>query len=168
MAEKRGISAQKVEQSLEFYNPPPVSTLMDGAAVDFLIANWYLVLTALVSGGLLLWPVLQGGAGAGIPASEAVRLMNREKAVVIDVCEPAEFAAGHIGAARNIPLNTLESATNLPNNKKLPVVVVCAAGVRAARGAQVLRAKGYENVQVLAGGMRGWREANLPVESSKA
>lgn len=135
--------------------------------MDFLIANWYLVATALISGGLLLWPTLRGGVGAGVPASEVVRLMNREKAVVIDVCEPAEFAAGHIGAARNIPLGSLEGASNLPGNKKLPVVVVCAAGVRAARGAQTLRAKGYENVQVLAGGMRAWREANLPVETSK-
>jgi rhodanese-related sulfurtransferase len=136
--------------------------------VNFLIANWYLIAAALVSGGLLLWPMIQSGAGTGIAASEAVRLMNREKAVVIDVCEPEEFAAGHIGGARNIPLGTLDAATGLPSNKKLPLVVVCAAGARASRGAGVLRAKGFENVQVLAGGMRAWREANLPVQGKSA
>ena len=131
--------------------------------MDFLIANWYLVAAALISGGLLLRPLLQGGLGGGIAPAEAVRLMNHEKAVVIDVCEPAEFAAGHIANARNIPLGTLEGAGNLPGNKQLPIVVVCAAGVRAKRGAGVLRAKGYDQVNVLAGGMRAWREANLPV-----
>ena len=44
---------------------------------------------ALASGAMLLWPALQRGAqGAAISPTEAVRLINREKAVVIDVCEP--------------------------------------------------------------------------------
>lgn len=156
-----------MEQSPKFYNLRFAPTLTDDN-VNFLLENWPLVTMAVVSGGLLLRPLLQGEGGEGVPPSEAVRLMNREKAVVIDVCEPDEFAAGHIGNARNLPLGSLDSAKGLPGNKQLPLVIVCAAGVRAARGAKVLRDKGYENVHVLAGGMRAWREANLPVESSKA
>ena len=140
-----------------------------GGTVNFLIENWLLILAALVSGGLLLWPLVSGAAmGGGVSPAEAVRLINREKAVVIDVCEPAEFAAGHVTGARSVPLASLEGARELPSNKSLPLVVVCASGMRAQRAAGTLRKLGYANAQVLAGGMKAWREANLPVEVSKA
>ena len=139
-----------------------------GARVDFLTENWVLILLALTSGGMLLWPMMAGGAvGAGkVSAAEAVRLMNREKAVLIDVCEPAEFAAGHAAGARNIPLGSLDSAKGLPGNKALPIVVLCASGARAGRAAALLRKQGYEKAVVLAGGNKAWREASLPVEKA--
>lgn len=135
--------------------------------MNFLIENWLLILTALVSGGLLLWPMVSGAsAGAGVSPSEAVRLMNREKAVVVDVCEPAEFAQGHVVGARSVPLGSLDSSKDLPSNKTLPLIVVCASGARAQRAAAALRKRGHENVLPLLGGMKAWREANLPVESA--
>ncbi len=134
--------------------------------MNFLLDNWYLVLAALASGGLLLWPSL-ARSGAAISTAEAVRLINREKAVLIDVSEPAEFAASHVSGARNIPLSALqEGYKQLPSNKALPVVVVCQTGARAARAAGMLRKLGYEKAQPLAGGVNAWREANLPVEKS--
>jgi rhodanese-related sulfurtransferase len=149
----------------------PPENLRLAACVNFLIENWLLIVAALVSGGLLLWPSLMRGGGlggGGVPPAEAVRLMNREKAVVIDVCEPAEFAQGHIVGARSIPLATLETSKDLPSNKNLPLVVVCASGARAQRAAAALTQRGHANVQTLAGGMRAWREANLPVETTTA
>jgi rhodanese-related sulfurtransferase len=135
--------------------------------VDFLLQNWMLVAVALVSGGLLLWPTIGGGAGTSkVTVTEAVQLINREKAVLIDVCEPAEFAAGHALGARSAPLGSLESAKALPANKALPVVIVCQTGTRAARAAGILRKLGYENARVLAGGMAAWKEANMPIEKS--
>ncbi|MCZ8073402.1 MAG: rhodanese-like domain-containing protein [Paucibacter sp.] len=135
--------------------------------MNFLLDNWILVLAALTSGGLLLWPTLANGAqGGAVNTAEAVRLMNREKAVLIDVCEPAEFAAGHVAGARNVPLASLEGHKSLPSNKSLPVLVVCQSGARAARAAAQLRKLGYEKAQPLAGGLNAWREANLPVEKS--
>ena len=67
-----------------------------------------LISIALISGGLLLWPVIQGAANTGLSPATAVLLMNREKAVVVDVSEPGEFAAGHIVGAKNVPLGDLE------------------------------------------------------------
>lgn len=133
--------------------------------VQFLIDNWVLVAAAAVSGGMLLRQSLAGGSGAGVSPDEAVRLMNREKAAVIDVCEPGEFAAGHVVGSRSIPLGTLDAAQNLPANKEQPVIVVCASGMRATRAAALLRKKGYTQAQVLRGGMKAWREAGLPVEA---
>ena len=137
-----------------------------GSTANFLIDNWMLVAAALVSGGLLAWPALRRGAqGEGVSPAEAVQLINREKAVVIDVCEPAEFAAGHVVGSRSVPLATLDGAKGLPTNKTLPVVVVCASGGRASRAAVTLKHLGHERVLVLQGGLKAWREAGLPVEA---
>ncbi|MBU6260157.1 MAG: rhodanese-like domain-containing protein [Burkholderiales bacterium] len=127
--------------------------------------NWVLVLTALVSGGLLAWPLVKGGSGGGfVSTSEAVRLINREKGVLIDVCEAAEYAAGHAAGSRNLPLSQLEGARGLPTNKALPLVLLCASGARANRAAAQLRKAGYAQAVAVAGGNAAWREANLPME----
>ncbi len=136
--------------------------------MKFFIDNWYLFLVAIASGGLLLWPLIQRGMGGGVTASEAVTLINREKAVLIDVSEPAEYAAAHAAGARNVPLGTLEKSGDLPKNKALPIVVLCATGARATRAVGMLRKLGYENSRALSGGLTAWREANLPVDKSAA
>jgi rhodanese-related sulfurtransferase len=137
--------------------------------LEFLLKNWMLVLTALVSGFFLVWPQIKGKGGAGsIGTAEAVRLINREKAVLIDVSEPEEFAKGHPNGARNVPLAKLDGSKDLPSNKALPLVVVCPTGSRASRAVGLLRKAGYEKAQPLAGGFGAWREANLPVEKSAA
>lgn len=133
---------------------------------SFLADNWYWMVAAAASGGLLLWQQIQQGGSAGLSPALAVQLINREKAVVIDVCDATEYAAGHVAGAKNIPLAELATAKGLPGNKKLPVVVVCASGQRAARAAAQLKQMGHENAQALAGGLRAWREANLPVEKA--
>ncbi len=134
--------------------------------LDFLLQNWLLVLVALVSGGALLWPMFGRGGPGAVTVNEAVQMVNREKAVLIDVCEPAEYAAGHAVGARSVPLASLESSKALPGNKTLPLIVVCQSGARASRAVGVLRKLGYENARALSGGMRAWREANMPVEKS--
>ncbi|WP_372528912.1 rhodanese-like domain-containing protein [Piscinibacter sp.] len=135
--------------------------------MKFFIDNWFLFLAALTSGGLLLWPMLSRGVGgAKVSPTEAVMLINREKAVLIDVSEPTEFAAGHAAGAKSVPLAGLESSTDLPKNKALPLVVLCATGARASRAVAILHKLGYANSRALAGGLAAWREASLPVEKS--
>jgi rhodanese-related sulfurtransferase len=137
--------------------------------LEFLLKNWMLVLTAVVSGFFLMWPQIKGKGGSdSIGTNEAVRLINREKAVLIDVSEPEEFAKGHPNGARNVPLGKLQGSKDLPSNKALPLVVVCPTGSRASRAAGLLRKAGHEKAQPLAGGFGAWREANLPVEKSAA
>jgi len=133
--------------------------------VDFIVSNWMLILVALVSGGMLLWPMVAGGGlAAGISAPEAVQLMNREKAVVVDVCSPQEYAQAHIAGARSIPLGELEAKLpGVVKNKAVPVIMVCASGVRSGRAVAIARKLGYENARSLGGGLKSWRDANLPI-----
>ena len=88
--------------------------------MNFFIENWLLIAVAFVSGGMLVWPLARGGGGAGaVGASEAVRLMNREKAALIDVSEPREFGASHAAQARNVPIGQLETSKDLPHGRTL-------------------------------------------------
>jgi len=133
--------------------------------VKFILDNWMLVSVALASGGLLLWPMLKGATEGGLTSAAAVQLINREKAVVIDVCEADEFAAGHVGGAKHIALNQLEE--RLPavvKNKTLPLILVCQSGARSGRAVAIAKKLGYEKAQSLAGGLGAWKSANLPIE----
>ncbi len=136
--------------------------------MKFLIDNWMLILLAVSSGGLLLWQGLQKNAGGGVGTAEAVRLINREKGVLIDVSEPAEYASGHAVGARNIPFGSLEGAKELPSNKALPLLLICPTGARAGRAAGLLRKAGYEKAMAVTGGLNAWREAGLPVDKKPA
>ena len=136
--------------------------------MKFFIDNWFLFLAAAVSGGLLVWPMLGKGAGGGAKVStqDAVQLINRERAVLIDVSEPAEYAAGHAAGARSVPLGGLEASSDLPKNKTLPLVVVCPTGTRAGKAVATLKKLGFDKATALAGGLEAWRAANLPVEKT--
>ena len=137
--------------------------------MKFFVDNWVLFLAAFTSGGLLLWPMFSQSAGGGkVNPTEAVRLINREKAVLIDVSEASEFASGHAAGAKSIPLAGLETSSELPKNKALPLVVMCATGARSGRAVATLKKLGFENARALAGGNAAWREANLPLEKSAA
>jgi rhodanese-related sulfurtransferase len=135
--------------------------------VSFFAENWILILVAFVSGAMLVWPAVRGGgSGVSVPASEAVRLINREKGVLVDVGEPNEYAGGHAAGARNVPFGQVEGSKDLPTNKALPVVLLCPSGARAGRAAALLRKAGYEKAVAVAGGTAAWREAQLPIEKS--
>jgi rhodanese-related sulfurtransferase len=135
--------------------------------MSFIVNNWMLIAIALVSGSMLLWPVVQGAATAGLTPAAVVQLINREKAVVVDVCETNEFAAGHVTGSKNIPLGELEA--KLPNsvkNKTVPLILVCQTGARSGRALAIAKKLGYEQANSLGGGLAAWRSANLPIEKS--
>lgn len=136
--------------------------------MSFFVENWILISVAFASGAMLVWPAVAAGGRAGsLNPTDAVMLINREKAVVVDVCEPNEFAAGHVIGARNIPLSELEA--KLPGavkNKSTPVILVCATGARSGRAVGIAKKLGYEKAHSLSGGMGAWRGASLPVEKA--
>ena len=131
--------------------------------MDFITQNWLLILLALSSGFMLMLPNLMGGSG--ISPQAAVQLMNKEKAVVIDVCNPDEAAMARVVGSQNLPLPQLsERLPQTVSDKNRPLIMVCASGMRAKSAASVARSAGYTQVHVLSGGLKAWREANLPVD----
>lgn len=139
-------------------------TCIQGNTVKFILDNWLLFSVALSSGALLVWPALQAG---GLTPGQAVQLINREKGVLIDVSEPAEYAQAHAVGSRNVPMGQLEKQlADTVKNKATPLILVCASGARARRAQALARGLGYEQAQALAGGLKAWREAQLPVEKA--
>ena len=135
--------------------------------MKFFIDNWMLISVAFASGAMLLWPAVQGATAGGVSTAGAVQLINRERAVVVDVSEAEEFAAGHVGGAKNVPVGQLEQRLpEVVKNKALPLILVCPNGARATRALAVAKKLGYEKAQVLAGGLKAWKDANLPVEKA--
>ena len=135
--------------------------------MKFILDNWMLIAVALSAGGMLMWPMINGAGPGALSADGAVQLINREKAVVIDICEPNEFAAGHVVGAKNIPLGQLEGKlASTVKNKTLPLILVCQSGARSSRALGIAKKLGFENVQSLSGGLGAWRSANLPIEKA--
>ena len=97
---------------------------------------------------------------AGLPhtvrADRAFELLD-SGAVLVDVREPAEWRSGHAPQARHIPLARLASEGSRLR-KEVPVVVMCASGVRSRSGAAQLRSMGYQATS-LTGGLAAWRSA---------
>ncbi len=135
--------------------------------MNFVIENWMLVLVAVSSGAMLFLPALRGAAVGGLTPAAAVQKINREKAVVIDVCDAQEFAAGHVVGAKNIPLGELEQKlAGAVKNKALPLILVCQSGARSGRAVAIAKKLGFAEVQSLSGGMGAWKSASLPIDKS--
>jgi rhodanese-related sulfurtransferase len=135
--------------------------------VNFIVENWMLIAVAVSSGGLLLWPLVKGATGGALSPAGAVQLINRERGVVVDVSEPEEFATGHVGGAKNVPLGQLEQRLpEVVKNRTVPLILVCRSGGRSVRAEGIARKLGYDKAQAMAGGLKSWKDANLPVEKA--
>jgi rhodanese-related sulfurtransferase len=134
--------------------------------VDFIRNNLLLFVVALVSGGMLLWPLVRRTSGGPwVSPAEATHLINREDALVLDVREPGEFATGHVLGAKNVPVARMETAgAEVMKRKDRPVIVYCDGGERSGKATAVLKKQGYTRVANLSGGIGAWQQAGLPVE----
>ncbi|KUN88632.1 MBL fold metallo-hydrolase [Streptomyces griseoruber] len=111
-------------------------------------------------------------AGAGlrlgtsrVTPAQAHRLLQAGSAVLVDVREEDEFAAGHAPGAVHLPLSVLADApAGLPDGRD--PVLICRSGNRSRQAAELLAARGVSAPDVV-GGMREWAALGLPVESAR-
>jgi rhodanese-related sulfurtransferase len=142
-----------LEQFLHFLQKSPFNMMLFGLAI--------------ASGGMLVWPLVRRlhSPGAEVGAHEAVQLINRRDALVLDVRDTGEYASGHIASARHVPETQLaERIKELEKHKTRPVIVSCRTGSRAAAAAAALRKQGFAEVFTLRGGIAAWEQAGLPLE----
>jgi rhodanese-related sulfurtransferase len=129
--------------------------------------NMMLFGLALASGSMLIWPLVSRAyrPGAEVGAFEAVQLINRRDALVLDLRDTGEYAAGHISNARHVPQAQLaDRVKDLEKYKARPVIVSCASGSRAPAAAAELRKHGFSEAVALRGGVSAWQQAGLPLE----
>ena len=134
--------------------------------MEFIRNNLLLIAVAFASGAMLLWPFVRMRAGGpGVSAAQATQMINREDALMVDVRDPAEFGAGHVIGARNVPLARIDDGANdLAKRKDRPLVLYCDRGERSAKAAEALRKQGFARVSSLSGGLGAWQSAGLPLE----
>jgi rhodanese-related sulfurtransferase len=108
------------------------------------------------------WWWLPFGRVPEIPARElAAQLGEPRPPQVVDVRTPAEWRRSHVPGAVNVPITELGSRLGtLSLDRARPVVAVCLTAHRSIPAVRLLRAEGFEAVQ-LAGGMQAWWSAGL-------
>jgi rhodanese-related sulfurtransferase len=144
-----------LEQFLVFLQKSPFNMLLFGLALS--------------SGAMLIWPLISRPFRQSneVGAFDAVQLINRRDAVVLDVRDTGDYASGHIAGARHIPESQLaDRVKELEKFKARPIVVCCRTGTRAPAAGAALRKQGFAEVFALRGGVAGWQQASLPLEKS--
>jgi len=142
-----------MEQVYEFIGNHPV---LSGAFIIVLIA-W------------LGWEIARlGRKWRELDSLAAVRLMNQDDAVVIDVSSSTDFAKGHIVGAVNLTPSRIESGNKeLLKLRERPILVYCKNGQSSPAVANKLVALGFTQVNVLAGGLTQWLNDQQPISRAK-
>jgi rhodanese-related sulfurtransferase len=117
--------------------------------MQFIQNNWPLVVVLIVSGAMLVWPLV----------------INRQNALVLDLRETKEYEGGRVPNAVHIPLSQLASrGQELAKFTSRPVIAYCDRGNRSRMVASQLTKLGFTEVFTLHGGLRAWSEAGMPLE----
>nr|VFJ56651.1 MAG: Rhodanese-related sulfurtransferase [Candidatus Kentron sp. FW]VFJ63451.1 MAG: Rhodanese-related sulfurtransferase [Candidatus Kentron sp. FW] len=134
--------------------------------IEFAANHWFLTLALFTILGLLAWTTLAPGVfGAQrVDPVEAVRLINHEGAIVLDVRTDSEVEEGRILNAIHIPQQSLtDQIKRLDKHRAKPIIAVCRTGNRSGSACAILRKHGFERVYNLGGGIVGWQGASLPL-----
>ncbi|MAN45236.1 MAG: hypothetical protein GYB49_12035 [Alphaproteobacteria bacterium] len=95
--------------------------------------------------------------------ADVSRRLAKGKITLVDVRERREYASEHIAGALSMPLSDLRSGRKQIADGQ-PVVFHCKSGMRTQMHCDDLAAKVTGKAYVLEGGLRGWKQAGLPVE----
>ena len=136
--------------------------------VDFITKNWILASLFLLTIIVLLqqyWSQHRFGM-QWVTTEEAVALINRDQAIILDVRPAETFATGHCLGAISLEHHLLDKKIGtLEKYKTKSFIVVCQSGYQAKQSAAFLKQQGFK-VYVLEGGMQQWRANVLPVVKS--
>ena len=130
--------------------------------LEFVTQQWMVVAALLAVIAMLIFHESRK-SGPSVSPQQAINLVNSENGVFLDLRDAGEFKQGHIVAALNIPASKVESRLGeLEKHKSSPIVLVCKMGQQAGAAGKQLRAKGFERVYKMSGGMSEWGNLQLP------
>lgn len=139
--------------------------------MEFVSQNLLLISIAFISGAALLIPMLRDAQShaSQVTPSQAVMLLNRQHAVMIDVRESAELESGLIENSKHIPLSELgKRLGEIEKFKSKPVILICETGARSGKALNELRKAGFTQAFNLGGGLKAWKDAGQTLVKSKA
>ena len=101
---------------------------------------------------------------ADLEPPDVARRMAERSILLIDVREPDEYASERIHGALLYPLSTFDPRA-LPDTSKVKIIFQCGSGVRSAKALAAANGVGLSIAGHLAGGIKAWKDAGLPVIS---
>lgn len=138
---------------------------------SFLISHWELSLLFIAS---LIWVILaemnsKRSEEWRISAQDAIHLINKKSARIIDLRKEEAFMQGHIPGAKCVKFNPLSDnpKETLKISPQTNCLFVCTLGKTTEKAVQALRSKGYRHCFSLTGGMTAWEKENLPTVKGK-
>jgi rhodanese-related sulfurtransferase len=138
--------------------------------LEFVGNNPILFVALAVVLGLIIWTESRRFTSGFNQLSplDAVRLMNDEEALLLDVREDAEYGQGRIDGAKHIPLSALKQRIGeLESSRDRDIVAYCRSGARSAQACKTLLKNEFPKVHNLQGGLMAWESASLPVKKKK-
>jgi len=133
--------------------------------LEFAAQQWILIAALMAAVGMLIAHEARR-AGPALSPQQAIKLVNTENGVFVDLRDAAAFKKGHIVDALHIPASKVgERKAELETYRERPVVLVCNMGQQAGAAAKELRTAGFDRVYKMAGGMTEWSNLQLPTVS---
>ena len=132
--------------------------------LQFLQQNLMLLAVIVIALIALLLPMLNAKRYAPeVSPKNAIDMINKRKAQVIDVRKPAEFKRGHIAGSVNYPADHIQNVLKELDRTR-PVILIDQTGAGSRPVAKLLRGVGFAEVYILETGLIGWLKEKLPLE----
>ena len=132
---------------------------------QFIVQNALLIIIAVIAAVSLAMPLINTRRfGPMVSSEQAVSLINKQNALVVDVRAQKDFKRVRIANSVNIPANEIQNPPAVPS-KDRTIIVVDNSGNMSAAASKLLRGVGFTKVYVLDSGLVGWMRDKLPLES---
>ena len=127
-----------------------------------------MVLIFILSGAMLFWSFFKNRSGGTkeIGSLEAVTLMNRRHAVVLDVRYDDDYSSAHLPNSRHIPVAKLETGLKEIEKFKNRPILLIGQGGNLSSAAGILSKNGFAEIYSLRGGIAAWQQDKMPVEKA--
>lgn len=132
---------------------------------QFIVQNALLIIIAVIAAVSLAMPLINTRRfGPMVSSEQAVSLINKQNALVVDVRAQKDFKRVRIANSVNIPANEIQNRLG-ELSKDRTIIVVDNSGNMSAAASKLLRGLGFTKVYVLDSGLVGWMRDKLPLES---
>ena len=132
---------------------------------QFIVQNALLIIIAVIAAVSLAMSLINTRRfGPMVSSEQAVSLINKQNALVVDVRAQKDFKRVRIANSVNIPANEIQNRLG-ELSKDRTIIVVDNSGNMSAAASKLLRGVGFTKVYVLDSGLVGWMRDKLPLES---